>query len=370
MKNQYAAALKTIGVALTTALASATLAGCAGTPQQVTCGAHLTASTTLTTDLFCPQGNGLTLDRAITLNLGGHRLIGPGAGTARSTGVTLAPGGGSIVNGQLQGWETAVSGDSFGFDTMGRAQLTQLTVTGNGTGASVAGMKLTVSKSKFLHNSGGVFGFFAQIDIHESAFLGDGASDGGAWYLTIDRSVLDGTGSTEASATCSESGLTITNSVVKNYALPAGGWDCGGAVLTGNTFSGNKVGFRSTHDLETPPNASAPGERIVNNTFTGNGIGVDSGVSGRIAGNTFSANQTGLITTGLLSLSVSENTFSHNKSSGLHATSAPGVAIGRNVATHNGRYGIYAPHATDAGGNVAVGNGAAPQCVGVRCATS
>ena len=46
------------------------------------------------------------------------------------------------------------------------------------------------------------------------------------------------------------------------------------------------------------------------------------------------------------------------------------AAIGSNVVVRNRGYGIYAPSATDLGGNIAVGNGISPQCVGVVCRPS
>lgn len=338
------------------------------TPQNVHCGAHLKATVHLTADLVCPLGNGITLDGPITLDLGGHKLIGGGTGISGSIGVTGYLGGtSSIVNGQIQGWETGVSENNFGSGTPGgHLRLDKVTITGNGTGADVEEVAFSVFSSRFLHNGQGLFGFFGRIDVHGSTFVGDGAVNGGGGNLTIDLSTFDGTGSKEPPATCSESGLTVTRSTIKNYALAAGGFDCNGVTLTGNTFSGNPLAFQSTGDLVTPPVKVTDGEQIVGNTFTDNGIAVESGVSGRIANNTFTGNTTGLITTSN-SVLITGNTFTHNKSSGIHDTTGAGTRIGNNTGSFNGRWAIFAPGAQDLGGNVAFKNANTPQCVGVVC---
>ncbi len=362
---------KTLAIAAGAAVVAFAAPACAvATPQNLHCGAHLTTNAHLTADLACPLGNGITLDGPVTLDLGGHKLIGGGAAISGSIGVTGYLGGtSSVVNGQIQGWETGLSENNFGSGQPGgRLRLDNVTVTGNATGADVEEVAFSVFNSRFLHNTQGLFGFFGRIDVHGSTFVGDGAINGGGGNMTIDLTSLDGTGSKEPPATCSESGLSVTRSTIKNYAQPAGGFECDGVTLTGNTFSGNPLAFQSTGDLIAPPAKVTDGEQIVGNTFTNNGVAVESGVSGRIANNTFANNTTGLITTSN-SVLITGNTFTHNTSSGMHNTTGAGTRIGHNTGEFNGRWAIFAPGAQDLGGNVAFKNGKTPPCVGVVCTT-
>lgn len=359
---------KGLAIAASAAVLGFAVPACSATASNVSCGAHLTSNTTLTKDLVCPLGKGLSLDGPITLNLGGHRLVGPGVKSTGSIGVTGFLGGKSaVVNGQIQGWGTGVSENNFGVDAVGsRLTLDKVTMWRNATAADVEEVALSVTSSKFQHNQRGIFGFFAQIAVHDTNFVANGAVNGGGGNLSVDRSTFDGNGSGEPAASCSESGLSVTRSVIVNFQRPVGGFDCAGVILTGNRFLNNAFAFQSTGDLISPPVKVTDGEQIIGNTFTNNGIAVQSGVSGRIANNTFTGNTTGLIANSNSAL-VTGNTFSHNKSSGLRATSGSGMRIGSNVALSNGRSGIYAPGARDLGGNKASGNGLSPQCVGVVC---
>ena len=57
---------------------AAALAGPASAAVPVTCGAVLDTDGYLSADLSCPAGNGIYLELDVTLDLRGHRLIGPG----------------------------------------------------------------------------------------------------------------------------------------------------------------------------------------------------------------------------------------------------------------------------------------------------
>ena len=80
-------------------LASFGLAGPAQAAEPpVACGSTLTVDTKLTKDLYCSAGDGLTLGPNVHLNLGGHRLVGPGSS---GTGIASTSGGISIRNGEV-----------------------------------------------------------------------------------------------------------------------------------------------------------------------------------------------------------------------------------------------------------------------------
>ena len=341
----------------------------------VACGATLKANATLTKDLSCPTGKGLTLYKGVVLNLGGHKLSGPGTGT----GVTLSAKGGSVVtNGTISNWGLGV--DEFSDDyypapaskiskvTFSKAPLNFSLSIVNITGSTFSRSPIndwqgtiTFSSSKLTASQ--ISGFYSQIAITGSTVTGGGVDDGAAQGIVIDRSTMDGTGYTGSPAGCSETGVTITNSTVKNYKQPIGGYYCG-VTLTNNTFTnmpGGVLGDVSSGFLEGQPYTF-----IRNNKFASSGVVLDSGAM-VVTGNTFSHNTTGLIARDPRYTTVSGNTFSNNTGSGVRAM-GDGLTLKNNKAINNGRYGIHAPNAINQGGNTAYGN-TLGQCVGLSCAT-
>ena len=55
----------------------------------VTCGSTVTTDVTLTADLHCPSGDGIILGSNVTLDLGGHSLVGGGSGVGVQTELSL-----------------------------------------------------------------------------------------------------------------------------------------------------------------------------------------------------------------------------------------------------------------------------------------
>lgn len=357
-------------------LAIPSLAGTAQAADTVFCGATIKSSVTLTADLNCANGKGVTLYRGVTLNLGGHKLVGPGAA---GTAVTLSyKGGSSITNGTIQGWGNGVAVDSTDlYPNVPTATINKVTLTNAPVAVtysvvtvssstfidspiSVTEAKFTATASAFTRSS--IDGFDGQISLTSTTVVGGSVDDTGAFGVRIDRSTLDGTGYSGGISTCSETDVTITDSIVKNYAQPISGYYCT-VNLTGNTFSNNKGGV-----LGRVTDGFMPGDvntTVADNTFTANGIAINSGAM-RVTGNTFGKNATGVLAEDPENTTVTDNTFSANTSSGLRTLGA-GMTVGGNNAVNNGRYGIYAPGAIDLGGNTASGNGMSPECVGVVC---
>ncbi len=101
----------TLAITLTITVAGAVLlpigpASAAGA-QRIRCGMHLSGTGYLAADLRCPNGNGVVLDAASTVDLRGHRLIGPGAlaGVGSRTAITLPDDGiSTIEHGRIENW--------------------------------------------------------------------------------------------------------------------------------------------------------------------------------------------------------------------------------------------------------------------------
>lgn len=363
--------------ALPAALFMVMSAGPAQAATPVTCGATLSANAALTKNLTCANGNGITLRKGVTLNLGGFTLAGPGAG---GSAVTLSPKGGSTVtNGTIRGWALGIETDGTDYyPTAAAGKLTKVKF--DKAPVDVYYASVSTSGSTFTHSpvnvAEGTFvattstftkstvdGFNGQISISGSTIVGGAVSDTSAFGVTIDRSTMDGTGYSGAPSTCSETSITIKNSTVKNYSQPISGFWCS-VTLAGNTFVNNKGGV-----LSDVTEGFAPSEIqtfVTDNVFKTSGIVLNNGAM-KVVGNTFTRNVTGIIAQNPRYTTITGNTFTGNSSSGVRAGSA-GVSVGGNTFTDNGRYGINAPGAIDLGGNVASGNGLG-DCLGVPCTT-
>lgn len=348
--------------------------GVAEAAPTVTCGAVLKADATLTRNLSCPAGDGITLYRGVVLNLGGFTLAGPGSGTA----VTLSAKGGSVVkNGAVVNWGRGVTANSEDFFPAPAATvsgvrfdrapadfaLATVSITGSTfTSSPVTDFQgdLRFTATRLVKSQ--ISGLYSRIALTGATVVGGGVDDAASQGVSIDRSTLDGTGSTGAPATCSETGLTISNSTVKNYSRPVTGYRCT-VTLTNNRFSAMPGGVLG--EVTAGSIAGDVPTTLTGNTFTTSGIAVSSGAM-TVTGNTFTGNVTGLIATDPAHTTLSGNTFTGNSSSGVRAYAA-GLGLAGNTAVANGRYGIHAPGALDLGGNRAAGNPLG-DCVGLSCA--
>lgn len=358
-------------------LASVLVGGTAqAAPPGVTCGSTLTADTTLRADLRCRSGDGLILASGVTLDLGGHSLVGPGASGVGVQAAADSTGGNTIRNGTIKNWTTGISIDNEGMDrlqftvadvTLRRAplqavgpwaaHLTRVTVIDSLLGTYL-GADLDIAQAKLVRSP--VEQFRASASIVGSTVVQSPMRTGSGGRIIIDTSVLDGRGTSDL-VYLSETGVTITNSTVKKFKSPISGW-WGSVTLTGNTFVDMPNGVLG-------PIADVPGfgppATIVGNRFIRSGVVLRADVPMVVENNTFVNNTVGadfLVAEG----SRAVGNVLYGNSGNAITTELPGLTVGGNTAKRNGGYGIYAPGAVDQGGNVAFGNRTG-QCVGVVC---
>jgi hypothetical protein len=142
----------------------------------VHCGEVLTATTTLNGDLSC-AGNGLTLGKnSITLNLGGHEILGSVGAADGTTGVRVNNSSDTVENGVIFGFYDGAVGlgtsdtlttlqviytDQAGFYLVGTGdKATSDTAAENlGDGVIAVGASETVQSDHLLNDS---YGLFAQ----------------------------------------------------------------------------------------------------------------------------------------------------------------------------------------------------------------
>lgn len=375
------------GILPATLLVSLALGGStAAAAPGVTCGSIVSADVTLTSDLSCPSGDGIILGSNVTLDLGGHSLVGGGAAVGVQTEF-LSQGGNTIRNGTIENWATGIllqeqSPENVPYvisDVVLRQapvshyvgnttlQLTQVTATDSPVEGQLGG-HVSLSHSRLDRSPISVF--FADATITGSTLVQSPVS-ATIGQVRIDSSRLDGRG-TSALGSVSEGIITVTNSGVRNFAEPITGF-WGGVVLTGNTFRDMPHGVLG--DISSNIGSDGVSE-IVGNTFTRSGVVLRGNVPMNVERNIFKHNEIGVEFTrsslpGQAPLTADGsravgNVLMRNSGTGI-LTDLPGLAVGDNTAKKNGGYGISAPGAVDLGGNVAFGN-ALGDCVGVVCA--
>lgn len=372
-------------VLLSVALGGSTAAAESG----VTCGSVVTTDVTLTADLYCPSGEGLVLDANVTLDLGGHRLVGPGF---PSVGVVspFEQGGNTIRNGTIENWGTGILlgadnpdgvpyvisdvtllGAGVNLDYLGSTGVTLTRVTAVDSPIGVEnGGHVTISQSTLTRSF--VNPFYAGVTITDSTLVQSSVSASSGGDATIDSSRLDGKG-TGSPGYVDDSRMTITNSIVRDFAEPLSGF-AGSVTLIDNTFRNMPNGVLGDISSDT---GSDDTSHIVGNTFTRSGVVLRGNVPMIVEDNIFKQNEVGVIFTRAAPLPgaplptaegsrAAGNVLTKSTGTGIQ-TDLPGLAVGDNTATKNGGFGIYAPGAVDLGGNVAWGNRLG-QCVGVVCA--
>lgn len=330
----------------------------ASAAAEPTCGATITTDVVLTADLLCPDGAGLTLVGDVTLDLGGHTLAGPGRG-GTGTGVTFDPSVSTITvtNGTLRDWPSAVR--STGDPGDGTSALVDVVVRDNGLGVGGYFDGYTISGSTFEGNGDAVVGFYATLTVDSSTFTGNDVGLSASTTRTaVTASRFEGN---RVGLFCSESALSVHGSAFVANERGLDHWWCGGVDVTGTLFERNDVAYRA--DVPSTP------DTLTENTFHDNTVGVDAQASVELVANVFTANGTGVRAPvdplDEVVVVLQGNRFTRNVDAVVVETRA---SVGGNEATYNAGRGLYAPRATDLGGNVAYGNRARPQCVGVVCA--
>jgi hypothetical protein len=339
-------------------LAPATVAQAA---PAVTCGATLTASVTLTQDLFCATPTGLTLGSGVILNLNGHLLKGPGHGIA----VTVDPGGGRAVvkNGRISGWDAGVLVSADNPGSGATVAVRHLVLVGNGIQAAFA--NLTVDRVTL--RKAGLTVFSARATVTRSTLDGGGITVGQSPGTTIENTRI---ADASVALSCVESVCSVLSSRFEHNTSGYRGFEAR-LTLTGNLFSDNGTGYQSS--------SNGP-DLLERNYFRRNGSGVrlDAATQAVVRGNRFEANGTGIgseqlteLPIGAFEVTLQDNVLVRNTDGILlpddFLPPVTGFSLGGNRAFNNVGHGIFAPRSVDLGGNVAHGNGIQPQCVGVVC---
>jgi uncharacterized repeat protein (TIGR02543 family) len=348
----------------------------AGPP--VHCGDTITTNTTLSSDLSCP-GGGLTIGApGVTLDLGGHRITGSGAGNGVFSGMNNT----TIRNGGITGFAVDVSLGQVGPGRPGPFTLDNLTLTGAGTGLRTKFIHdLTVRASRI---TGVVCGDTNIVTITGGTLTGNIGFGGSGTDVTI-----TGTGTNGAAFSFSEvNNIRIADNT---GAFEVFFMICFGVTIQHNTFQGGDIAIDIGAGRTT-------GVKILNNTISGYAIGLraklgflDEAAGTEISGNGFSGNGAAGILIDVANArpttpwSVSGNTFTgngkssggltdragHSVNDGLHLNLPPGqsITISGNTARNNGDYGIESVNPMSDGGtpNHASGNANPAQCTGLTC---
>jgi hypothetical protein len=353
--------------ALCAGLAVAAPAGAASGPVALTkCGTVVSTDAYLVADLTCAAGTGVTVTAGnVTLDLRGHRLVGPGRrgnGFVGSTaiGVTteLTADTVRVTDGAVVGWGTGI--DAGGGGSV-QADLVRIAHGSRGLAMSFAGG--VVDRSRIIDVDEGITG---SVELSRSTIYGGqtGVSvfEG---FLHIESSTI----SHEATGvSCQDASCEILNSrIVKN--------EIGVGSGTGASLDLNHVVVRS--NWTGVVTSAFGGAHIANSRFTGNDIGVKvvPTSTATVEQSAFGYNKVGVQIPAAPdddrapTADLQANQFRYNRD-GLLVTNRNAVtSLGHNTAYSNTRWGLYAAgQVTDLGGNVAFDNGARAQCFGVVCA--
>jgi hypothetical protein len=364
------------------------------------CGDVVTTSVTLTSDLVCP-GDGLTIGRAgVTLDLGGHTVRHPSAGSPAGTGLRIAPSGDDAASGiTVRNGSVVGFGDAVVVRTAREGKssppvaMADLGLSGNDWALASAGTGDVAIDRVVVDGSNGLRTEYTRIHLYRSSIRTTGAAVRGSFGTELS---IEGSAVTGGDVYVLGTRLSLDHSVFRGVPFR-----CGDSVFhfDRSWLSGSPIRFGQC-------NPSSITDSVLESVTSGPAVYVDNFIDTdpagppalTLTGNVIAANQTGLHLEGLVdSAEVTGNVFSGN-GIGMVATPYPGAAsamqgavrrnafignrtdglrlaggtwkVGRNLAVANGGAGIVATGEeltlTDEGGNVAIGNGGAP-CIGIAC---
>lgn len=390
--------LAVVGLLMAVGFLSAVPIAQATSALRVRCGSVITVSTTLTSDLVCSAGSGLTLDSGVSLDLGGHRLVG--SGKDGGPAITLSQDNTALVsNGTIERWSTAFVNDTASIATVTFFDSPVETSASSISGSTFvrsplralpnydAPATVSVSMTRFMDSpvqgfddnaanftasqfiNSPVSVFMARLTFFNSSFTGGTITDGGSGFIKVDRSVLTGT-SVASGGECS--GIEVTRSTIQNVTKGVAVDGCVQKV-TGSRFIGNAIAISTSLGLGATE--FDPGAQISGNLFTRNELAVTTVAGADVFNNVFTSNGMGFVADHaddngrIFTRTVRDNVFYGNNGDGIHVVGTGShTTLSRNLAVSNGRYGIFAPGATDGGKNIAFGNRIG-QCIGVKCTT-
>ncbi|MFZ0324086.1 MAG: right-handed parallel beta-helix repeat-containing protein [Actinomycetes bacterium] len=261
--------------------------GVSSAAPAVACGAVLTANTTLTQDLVCSSGDGLTLAaNGITVDLKGHTITGLD-GTVAAIRIPGGVTGVTVQNGSLAGFADGVVAD-----TANSNHITKLRISVTDQGILLANAANTLVDKNTI-----------------TARYRDGIK-------------VDGNNNTIAQNTVTNSAFGISVSA-----------NATGNTVTQNVLTGNR-------DFGVAAFDNASGTTILRNTVSGSvdGIKVDPNTSGTLVkqNTSFSNSNDGIKVTSA-STTITQNTTYGNGGAGIEAV--PGVTDGGG----NNAYGNGSP---------------------------
>lgn len=321
------------------AVVTAAAAGPVHAAPALRCGDVVTTSTTLTADLHCPTGPGLTLAPGVTLDLGGHTL----SGDVYATGTALGAGGETGVrNGRLVGWGIGVlNPDRSGPATavtisdLRAERISSWVIGDDGPAADPPVHSLVVERLTAVRTGGAVTGAWTALHVTDTTVRhSDSGVSCAVGPCTVERSTF-----------------ADNNTGVHVYRSRA--------LVTDSTFVRSNWGV---HVQE-----GAPGAVMERNHLADNRIGAHVNGAMTVRGNTFVRSVIGVWTEDWAATGQRARVEANVFRAGTHGLwAAPGTSFRLNLAVDNTGWGIHAPRATNLGGNVAFGNGNEPQCL---CAT-
>lgn len=337
----------------------------------LTCGATVTVSTNLTTDLTCPASSApaLTLGAGVTLDLRGHTIAGPGTGR----GIALPPYGDAAVrNGTLTGWGAGIyfllplEEPRSGTRTIDRVSFSDSDIGADisGDGPYRSGEHTIVTRSRFDRLRVGLETLWAgDTSVMDSTFTDTRVA------VAVDTSTVAVATSRFTRGTwaiyATEGVVTVTDSTFVDNEVGVGGQlSISSVTVDSSTFRDNDVGVDG-----------AWRQSLTNSLFVGNTTAIElrSDTFGDVTGNAFRRNGTAVQGSPPspdnfgIPLVVTDNVLRHNGDALVFEGADENTQLGDNTAVRNTGWGIYAPGATDLGGNTAHHNGNEPQCVGVVC---
>jgi Right handed beta helix region len=323
------------------------------TAEHVQCGAVLTLSTALDSDLRDCPGDGIVIRTdGVDLDLNGHVVdgVGSGSGVRVERGFFEPVVGIRVHDGTVQEF-----GDGITLTSADGAEVQDVAVSDN-QGFGI-----------FLNSSG----------------------EGGDAKPKVERNTIVGTGpgfGSAALALSSSEAVVADNEVVNNDAhgvlISLGGAVLGRNIVSRNAGDGVHFSFSFGQVFENVIAANAGdgveitfssyAELLTRNTITGNGqngLRFDGGAAGPVNRNVVSRNELDgiAVQSTFRPMSFDRNRGDRNGDDGIDVDS-PDVSLSDNRANWNVDFGIEAaPGTVDGGGNRARRNGNPAQCVGVTC---
>jgi parallel beta-helix repeat protein len=331
--------------------------------DQLMCGATVTTSVTLRTDLVGCTGDGLVVAAdGIVVNLNGHAVAGDGtpATTGRDSGIRISGRRGiTVTNGTIRGYDRGISVSDSGSNRISAIHVTDNARNGIFVGSST-GTRIDGITAR--RNHIGVYLTAGAADNHVQGSTLVGNEEAGITLEDADRNTI-----ANNRVSASGDGIIIIgsgNRVTGNTVLDTVGCgpDCGGFGISveagrANLVDGNLV-RRVRHDGIRLANF-IPELPSVGNIVRGNVVVAAEGDAIAVA------------TTGdgpLSDSDISRNVTAESGVNGIHVASSA-TTITANLAIRNAGHGIDAlPGVTDGGANRAFANGTDPQCVNIVCA--